>query len=266
MVPTVLALIKNRQILTSFPTIYFINTNSSDNKLNLRTLCAIESASLHNPDSLIKFYTLSSINSDSVIEISKIPNVTTQLTTAEDILDNTPLSQWYSRGDYKNGPYEITHLSDAMRLALLWKRGGIYMDTDIWSVKGISNMSNNIAREDDRHVNGAVMIFDKHHPFLYDCMVQFVLGYKRDQFIAQGPGLLTKVMPIKMVYKWKLAYTFHLWNKVSGKVIAKIGNKLFLEELAKKNCPTVYKLMISMKILFQFTKLDLTSTQNLPSI
>lgn len=175
--------------------IYFISSNIKDAEISLRAACAIESASLHNPYSEITLLTLHEPDNRTTTQLLHlIPNVHLKQMNIAEILSDTPLYDWYLQGDYTESLFKLTHMSDALRLAILWKFGGIYMDTDIWSVKGVSHLHNTIAKQSVLYVNGAVMMFDKSHPFLHDCMEEFSRNYQKNEFTAQGPDLLTRVI------------------------------------------------------------------------
>ena len=48
----------------------------------------------------------------------------------------TPLGSWWEEEfQYLPSPWRTIHLADAARLALLWKYGGLYMDTDALTIK-----------------------------------------------------------------------------------------------------------------------------------
>jgi lactosylceramide 4-alpha-galactosyltransferase len=63
-------------------------------------------------------------------------------------------------------------MSDVLRIATVYKNGGIYLDLDCLVIKSLSSLKNAVGFEDVSHTmlaNG-VLIFDRHHPFLADAM------------------------------------------------------------------------------------------------
>ena len=49
---------------------------------------------------------------------------------------------WWQSGSVNCSQYKIAHLSDAVRLALLYKYGGFYSDTDTITLKSFSDLIN----------------------------------------------------------------------------------------------------------------------------
>lgn len=53
-----------------------------------------------------------------------------------DLFEGTPLWKWAADLDeWKAGPYFYSHYTDAFRLCVLWKYGGIYIDFDVIIMK-----------------------------------------------------------------------------------------------------------------------------------
>ncbi|CAK9140165.1 unnamed protein product [Ilex paraguariensis] len=84
----------------------------------------------------------------------------------EELLKDTPThifaSVWF---EWKKTKFYPTHYSELVRLAALYKYGGIYLDFDIVVLKPLSSLNNTIGLEDvlaRSPMNGAVMAFRKH--------------------------------------------------------------------------------------------------------
>ncbi|XP_069068738.1 alpha-1,4-N-acetylglucosaminyltransferase-like, partial [Pleurodeles waltl] len=88
--------------------------------------------------------------------------------------------------------YWIHHVSDACREALLWKYGGIYMDTDVISIKPIQ-LEDFLVAESSTLCSSAVLGFRQNHPFLWDCMEDYVKNYDGNIWAKQGPQLFTRM-------------------------------------------------------------------------
>ena len=115
----------------------------------------------------------------------------------------TPLFEWFAfRGGSQIG---VTFLSDAMRLALVYKYGGTYMDFDILLLKPLDvtarsgtvstikskSLTNMLARELPRgKVNGAFLSFDRGHPFLRMAMHFLHRRFSPFDYLSAGPKLL----------------------------------------------------------------------------
>lgn len=83
--------------------------------------------------------------------------------------------------------------SDASRLAIIWKYGGIYMDTDVISIRPIPE-ENFLAAQSSQYSSNGVFGFLPHHPFLWECMENFVEHYNSDIWGNQGPSLMTRML------------------------------------------------------------------------
>jgi len=112
----------------------------------------------------------------------------------KDRAKDTPLENWGARLDeWKDGPYYYAHLSDAVRLAVLYKKGGVYFDTDVVIVNSMDNVKNAVAWEREDSICNAVMAFDKQNPYLHDVLRRFNDNYNKNEWGANGPELLTKI-------------------------------------------------------------------------
>ena len=59
--------------------------------------------------------------------IKLIPNVQVLYEDLPQHLNGTPLESLYSNGEFNKSQYSYQHLSDALRVALLYKYGGIFI-------------------------------------------------------------------------------------------------------------------------------------------
>ncbi|KAL1538460.1 lactosylceramide 4-alpha-galactosyltransferase [Salvia divinorum] len=87
-----------------------------------------------------------------------------------------------------------THLF--AQLAAIYKYGGIYLDSDIVMLKPLSELDNTVGYEDGlngKTLNGAVMVFRKHSPFILLCLEEFYASYDDAQLRWNGADLLTRV-------------------------------------------------------------------------
>ncbi|OWM83217.1 hypothetical protein CDL15_Pgr012698 [Punica granatum] len=115
----------------------------------------------------------------------------------EELLKDTPAqifaSVWF---EWRKTKFYPTHLSELVRLAALYKYGGIYLDSDIIVLKPLSLLNNTLGGEDqiDRlSLNGAVMAFRKHSPFLMDCLKEYYSTYDDTRLRWNGADLLRRV-------------------------------------------------------------------------
>ena len=197
---------------------------------NLRARRCIESIVYHHPKARVLVFS------------NKLPSSTLQPFSAQgydvrvirfrvkQLLKGTPAEAWLSRLDeWKRGPYYYSHLTDALRLALLFRHGGVYLDTDVILTRPLfpwvdpNYFSHTYSKStppppppeklrplrDSATVgletyaaprtglptlNGAVMVFDlPGSRFLWNCMHEFARNYYADRWSWNGPELLTRV-------------------------------------------------------------------------
>ncbi|XP_071724805.1 uncharacterized protein [Rutidosis leptorrhynchoides] len=117
---------------------------------------------------------------------------------------NTPAETWFHEiKTGKKDPGEISlavSLSDLIRLAVLYKYGGVYLDTDFVTIKSFKGLRNSVgAQSADRsnrwtRLNGAVLVFDKNHPILYEFMEEFASTFDGNKWGQNGPYLVSRVV------------------------------------------------------------------------
>ncbi|KAL5758392.1 hypothetical protein ACOSP7_021003 [Xanthoceras sorbifolium] len=115
----------------------------------------------------------------------------------DELLKDTPAhifaSVWF---EWRKMKFYNTHYSELVRLAALYKYGGIYIDSDIIVLKPLSSLNNTVGLEDPlagSSLNGAVMAFRKHSPFILECLKEFYLTYDDANLRWNGADLLTRV-------------------------------------------------------------------------
>ncbi|RHN71917.1 putative glycosyltransferase, DXD sugar-binding, alpha 1,4-glycosyltransferase [Medicago truncatula] len=121
------------------------------------------------------------------------------------IFKNTHAESWFNRLIQGNvNPGEISlgqNLSNLLRLSLLYKFGGIYIDADIIIMKSFSKFRNTIGAQNIdvktkkwSRLNNAVLIFDKKHPLLLKFIEEFALTFDGNKWGHNGPYLISRVV------------------------------------------------------------------------
>nr|GMD99656.1 Glycosyltransferase, DXD sugar-binding motif protein [Ipomoea batatas] len=115
----------------------------------------------------------------------------------DELLKDTPThifaSVWH---EWKKTKYYPTHYSELIRLAALYKYGGVYLDSDIIVLNQLSSLNNTVGMDegmDGNTLSGAVMAFRKHSPFIMECLNEFYSSYDDSQLRWNGAELLTRV-------------------------------------------------------------------------
>ncbi|KAK6284142.1 hypothetical protein POUND7_003094 [Theobroma cacao] len=102
-------------------------------------------------------------------------------------------SVWF---EWRKTKFYAIHYSELVRLAALYKYGGIYLDADIIVLKPLLALNNSIGLEDQlagSSLNGALMAFRKQSPFIMECLKEFYLTYDYTQLRWNGADLLSRV-------------------------------------------------------------------------
>lgn len=121
------------------------------------------------------------------------------------LFKNTVAKAWIDRLTKGNvNPGEVSfgqNLSNLLRLGLLYKFGGIYIDADMIVLKRFVNLRNaigaqtvNLQTRNWSRLNNAVMIFDKGHPLLYKFIEEFALTFDGNKWGHNGPYLVSRVV------------------------------------------------------------------------
>ncbi|XP_075056617.1 alpha-1,4-N-acetylglucosaminyltransferase-like [Mixophyes fleayi] len=163
-------------------------------------LCAIESAARVYKDRPVVYFMkgLNDTNSEATAKkyfptLSSFNNVYFFPLRMEDIFRDTPLLPWYKKVNPKQEANWIHVSSDGCRLALLWKHGGIYMDTDIISIHRVP-YKNFLAAQSSQYSSNGIFGFSSHHNFTRKSMKDFTQNYNSQIWGNQGPQLFTRIL------------------------------------------------------------------------
>ncbi|XP_072429276.1 lactosylceramide 4-alpha-galactosyltransferase-like isoform X1 [Chiloscyllium punctatum] len=186
------------------PGIMFLQTSTELNPSPLVT-CSIESAARLNPNKPVYYFMRGFTGKVSAYRepeyksirlLSSFKNVIILPLNPKELFSNTPLAGWYEKVDPSNEEHWLHVLADGCRIALLWKYGGIYLDTDIISLKPLE-FRNFLCEQSSNYANNAALGFNRSHSFTKMCLRDFVDKYNGAAWGHQGPDLMTR-----MLKKW----------------------------------------------------------------
>ncbi|CAM0908688.1 unnamed protein product [Alopecurus aequalis] len=120
------------------------------------------------------------------------------------LLDGTPAEGWLdkvSRGEVSPGSIPFgQNLSNLLRLALLYRYGGVYMDADVVILRPLTGLRNAIGAQavdaatgDWILLNNAVLVFDQGHPMLREFIAEFTATFNGDKWGHNGPDMVSRV-------------------------------------------------------------------------
>lgn len=174
----------------------FVVWNSPPWMYTIRYQRGLESLLFHHPDACVVVFS-ETIELDFFKEFQNDGyKIAVAMPNLEELLQDTPTSifasVWY---EWRSTKYYSTHYSELIRLAAVYKYGGIYLDCDVIVLKPLSSFSNSVGLEElsPERLNGAVMVFRKHSPFIMNCMLEFYSTYDDTQLRWNGADLLTRV-------------------------------------------------------------------------
>ncbi|NWV20440.1 A4GAT galactosyltransferase, partial [Origma solitaria] len=179
--------------------VFFVETSDQTNPSYLFS-CSVESAARTHPTARVVVLMKGLAKGNASLPkhwafslLSCFPNVQIQPLDLTELFSGTPLRRWYWWPLRHWEPHFLPVLSDACRIVLMWKFGGIYLDTDFIVLKNLQNFTNALGIQDEDVLNGAFLSFKPKHEFIELCMQDFVQNYNGWVWGHQGPELLTRV-------------------------------------------------------------------------
>ncbi|KAI3794624.1 hypothetical protein L1987_37257 [Smallanthus sonchifolius] len=175
----------------------FMVWNSPPWMFSVRHQRGLESLLFHHPDACVVLFseTLELNFFDGYVKDGF--KVAVAMPNLDELLKDTPThefaSVWF---EWRKTKFYPTHYSELIRLAALYKYGGIYLDSDVIVMKPLYSLSNMVGLEDESsssNLNGAVMAFRKHSPFIMECLKEFYASYDDTNLRWNGADLLTRV-------------------------------------------------------------------------
>ena len=183
--------------------IFFLET-SGRSKLSPRQSCSVESAAKFSKlqVQVILFSNILDLTDNSTCYLySSVTNVRFYTVDLHKIYKDTPLQHLVASQKFQKSKFHITHQSDALRLALIFKYGGFYSDLDAITIRDLSNFHNVIgatkinARHDTfAHLNNGVFHFEAKHQILLQTMKMFTRVFTGSRRGEVGPMLITKTV------------------------------------------------------------------------
>ncbi|XP_077149135.1 alpha-1,4-N-acetylglucosaminyltransferase-like [Ranitomeya variabilis] len=286
-----------RDVLQQGKSIKFMETTDRMDEPSL-VLCSIESAARMYPDRPVVFFMKGLgdiVTEDDEKKAQKryptlciYKNIYIFPLRLKQLFADTPFLDWYKKINPKQEVFWTYGKSNACRFAMMWKYGGIYMDTDVISIRPIPE-DNFLAAENSQLTSSSVFGLSPHHKLTWELMENFVQNYKGNEWGHQGPGVFTRVVKKHCVPKFtsvehvkcanvsyfhperfypinyeswrryfevwknlptfKNSYALHLWNFMNKERISMVvGSNTLVEHLYKQYCPSTYKEVLNKTV------------------
>ena len=180
----------------------FFHETSGRNELSLRQSCAVESAALHNPNRPVQVFfqpeeRQQSTSSPWFQVLNHYENIMAIVIDDEKVyFKDTPLNDWYVKGQWRNSRFRMEHMSDYIRMVSLFKEGGMFIDLDIVTIKSYDdrrifrNFTQTESSLKDQLTN-AVFQLSKGHRLIGAIIDLLVEEYDPDEYIFHGPQVVS---------------------------------------------------------------------------
>ncbi|KAI3965822.1 hypothetical protein MKX01_010779 [Papaver californicum] len=176
----------------------FMIWNSPPWMFSVRHQRGLESLLYHHPDACVMVFS-ETIDLDFFRDFVKDGSkIAVAMPNLDELLENTPthefVSAWF---EWRKTNFYSVHYSELIRLAALYKFGGLYLDSDIVVLKPLASVNNFVSMEDqlgNGSFTGVAMAFKKHSPFIMECLEEYYATYDDTLFRWNGAELLTRVV------------------------------------------------------------------------
>ncbi|XP_069940464.1 lactosylceramide 4-alpha-galactosyltransferase-like [Cherax quadricarinatus] len=150
-----------------------------------RAWCAVESMAQQNPEAKVWYVmTAPAVEARDGLPprlLQQYTNLRVVTTDLWRIFNNTPLMPLYTSGAWNiNTKWPAVNLSNMVRLALVWRVGGFYSDTDVVCISSLATLRNVVGFQLKNEINNAVFHFDRHHDLMKLMMTHFIQGFEAD--------------------------------------------------------------------------------------
>ncbi|XP_049869413.1 lactosylceramide 4-alpha-galactosyltransferase-like [Pectinophora gossypiella] len=140
----------------------FLIETSCKGYLDLRQACAVESAARAHPDWQVNLLFVGPVTRERLTtgilsSLQSYKNVVIARVYFSEIVKDTPLERLLSEKLLDKSEHRFAHTSDIIRLLLLWKFVGVYMDLDIVVIKPFDDLGLDFAGLEESTVRTGVM-------------------------------------------------------------------------------------------------------------
>jgi lactosylceramide 4-alpha-galactosyltransferase len=225
---------------TSRVTIYFIETSAV---VKARSLCSVESAARHNPQAdIILLVTSASLQTDELDLLKRqYRNIQVLRLNAKNLFQDTEFEEFYKSGKLNNSKYLVHHTSDILRTMVIWRFGGIYMDSDVILLKSIINLRNFVVAvaQNNHTIANAEIGFDRNNEVVHKILQRQIYQFNGEKWIHNGPAAVSDVI-LKLCgtlkpHKCKFVeiLPFDAFNALPFSQYEKLFDEKYIDELSQ---------------------------------
>ncbi len=175
--------------------IFLIWTTKAED-FDYRAMLALVSLFLFHPNARVELFS-NTLPPDFVLPFLRLGcKLFVSPYTLAGLLQGTPLEAWArNETTWATGPFWYTHKTDAMRMALLYRYGGCYVDTDFWAINPLPFGNALVLQQTGPPVDvgSCFMCFEAAHPALARAMEHAAAVYIRERhlYTCIGPRTFT---------------------------------------------------------------------------
>ncbi|XP_068220973.1 lactosylceramide 4-alpha-galactosyltransferase-like isoform X2 [Palaemon carinicauda] len=204
--------------------IFLIESTCSSHPL-YRSWCSVESWAAQHPEKTVWFILVSPFIDDTTgvrkSLFSQYSNIKIVTSNLEEIFSETPLWELFNSDKWQRGTsWAKINLSDMLRVALVWKWGGIYADTDSICIRSTSNLTDAVGMFNDTGINNAILIGQPRHKVFRMLLEDIQKNFR----LFNG------------------SYVLHFWNKLTMNTPVNAKGHSILNTAAKTFCPVTYNI------------------------
>ncbi|KAL1403095.1 hypothetical protein pipiens_019520 [Culex pipiens pipiens] len=170
-------------------------------KLTARQACAIESAARSNADwkvfpLFVATTWFNSSNNEFISPLLRYCNIHMRYIDLETFAFGTPLESLFAKHALQNSSYIVEHTADVLRLLVLYKYGGTYLDTDVIVRRSFDLLlPNYLGSEGSGYVANGVINLEATgygHRFAESCLNDLAEHFDGKVWAANGPFMVTR--------------------------------------------------------------------------
>lgn len=193
--------------LISGKNVFLLDTKTDANKkdeeveLSSRVACAIESAARAENDRKV---TLLYASQERFTELSDSPltdallsysNVYFHSANITELSVGSPMEHFFRSNTLASSKHPLEHFSDAARLVVLWKFGGVYIDSDVIVRRSFDSVPSNFVCKLLSEFGNSVMAFSHEGRDLLELfMEEFANFYQPSPYTANGSKIMTRII------------------------------------------------------------------------
>lgn len=176
----------------------FMAWTTPASSFTIRHQCALETLLHFHPNACIVVFSESIEFNFFETFIEERYKVAVVRPNLEELLAGTPTLEFASMlSEWRKTKLFYIHYTELLRLAAIYKYGGVYLDMDVILSKPLHTLHNTVGSDfsegDVIHLNGAFMFFSRSSPFLRECLKEFAATYDNKSLVWNGAELLTRV-------------------------------------------------------------------------